>query len=442
MAKKILTIIVLALSLAGFLYLRPYLFKKEAPPRVIDRLPNAEFLGKANILELARETSGMMFYNKVAYRDFTSYEFILSQSKMYGVDLQKPAYLFGNENGDWGAILHITDSSKTANGIDRIRNFVSIRDSIISDIKIWYSPKQKAFFHYGKNYLLVYNGSKFKEVLNQVIDTKFYNQRKEWKKFLNLEQFQNDHLVIYSNWKKLKSFGIETALFAHDSDSLSFNLKSYLKKKTPFYIQKKTAGIAFASLTSSKKSIEIHLDIKKLKEHKEDSLYSSFVKIGRKFGFPIIEFLNAWNGDLCFSEGGLQKIKENYITTELDDEFNITEVEKTRDLEVPGYSLLISTNNQGPFFVNRLFQKGYLRQDGKHFRVLFSPPLNFIQTPNFISLYSGSMAPKLILGEQNRIIWTNRETKYSFQIDSLNVYEVFGSMQIPVARLFKRNRIN
>jgi hypothetical protein len=442
LAKKILTIIVLALSLAGFLYLRPYLFKKEAPPRVIDRLPNAEFLGKANILELARETSGMMFYNKVAYRDFTSYEFILSQSKMYGVDLQKPAYLFGNENGDWGAILHITDSSKTANGIDRIRNFVSIRDSIISDIKIWYSPKQKAFFHYGKNYLLVYNGSKFKEVLNQVIDTKFYNQRKEWKKFLNLEQFQNDHLVIYSNWKKLKRFGIETALFAHDSDSLSFNLKSYLKKKTPFYMQKKTAGIAFASLTSSKKCVEIHLDIKKLKEHKEDSLYASFVKIGRKFGFPILEFLNAWNGDLCFSEGGLQKIKENYITTELDDEFNITEVEKTRDLEVPGYSLLISTNNQGPFFVNRLFQKGYLRQDGKQFRVLFSPPLNFIQTPNFISLYSGSMAPKLILGEQNRIIWTNRETKYSFQIDSLNVYEVFGSMQIPVARLFKRNRIN
>jgi hypothetical protein len=442
LAKKILTIIILALSLAGFLYLKPYLFKKETPPRVVDRLPEAEFLGKANILELARETSGMMFYNKVPYRDFTSYEFILSQSKMYGVDLQKPAYLFGNENGDWGVILHVTDSSKTANGIDRIKNFISIRDSIISETKIWYNPKEKAFLHYGKNYLLLYKGLNFNKIVDQVVKTKIYGQKKTWKKFLSLTQFQNDNLVIYSNWKKLNRFGIETALFAHDSDSLSFNLKSYLKKKTPFYIKKKSAGIAFSSIANSSKSIEFHLDIEKLKKHPEDSLFVSLVQIGRKFGFPIVEFINAWNGDLCFSEGGLQKIKEKYITNELDEEFNVTEVEKTRDVEVPGYSLLISTNNKGSTFVNRLFQKGYLRQDGKQFRVLFSPPLSFIQTPNFISLYSGSMTPKLILGEENRVIWTNRETKYSFQIDSLTNHEVFGSMQIPVARLFKRNKIN
>jgi hypothetical protein len=442
LAKKVFTIIILALSLAGFLYLRPYLFKKEAPPRIIDRLPEAEFLGKANILELARETSGMMFYNKVPFRDFTSYEFILSQSKMYGVDLQKPAYLFGNEDGNWGAILHVSDSSKTSNGIDRIRNFVSIRDSLIYDTKIWYIPKQKAYLHYGKNYLLVYSGTNFRMILNQVLNSKIYRQRKEWKRFLSLKEFQNDHLVIYSNWKKLNRFGIETALFAHDSDSLSFNLKSYLKKKTPFYIRKKTGGIAFASIANSKKSVEFHLDIEKLNEHQEDSLYVSLVQIGRKFGFPITEFLNAWNGDLCFAEGGEQKMLEKYVTTELDEEFNVTEVEKTRQVEVPGYSLLISTNNKGYVFVNRLFQKGFLRQDGKRFRVLFSPPLNFIQTPEFISLYSGSIAPKFNLGDQNRVIWTNQQTRYSFQIDSLNNNEVFGSMQIPVARLFKRNKIN
>lgn len=442
MAKKVLTIIVLALSLAGFLYLRPFLFKKEAPPRLIDRLPEAEFLGKANILELARETSGMMFYNKVPYRDFTSYEFILSQSKMYGIDLQKPAYLFGNEDGNWGAILHVSDSSKTSNGIDRIRNFISIRDSLINYTKIWYIPKQNAYLHYGKNYLLVYSGSNFRKILNQVLNSKIYQQRKEWKKFLNLKEFQNDHLVIYSNWKKLNRFGIETALFAHDSDSLSFNLKSYLKKKTPFYISKKPAGIAFTSIANPKKSVEFHLDINKLNEHPEDSLYVSLVQIGRKFGFPIIEFLNAWNGDLCFTEGGTQKIMEKYVTTELDEEFNLTDVEKTREIEVPGYSLLISTNKKGYIFTNRLFQKGFLRQEEKQFRVLFSPPLNFIQTRDFISLYSGSKPPKLKLSGENNITWTNQQTRYSFQLDSLNSHEVFGSMQIPVARLFKRNKIN
>jgi hypothetical protein len=289
---------------------------------------------------------------------------------------------------------------------------------------------------------LVYIGSNFKKILNQVLNSKVYEQRNEWKKFLSIKEFKNDHLVIYSNWKKLNQFGIETALFAHDSDSISFNLKSYMKKKNPFYIKKKSAGIAFASITNSNKSVEIHLDIEKLRKHPEDSLYYSIVRIGRKFGFPITEFLNAWNGDLCFAEGGAQKMLEKYVTTELDEEFNVTEVEKTREVEVPGYSLLISTNDKGYIFVNRLFQKGYLRQDGEKFRVLFSPPLNFIQTPEFISLYSGSLTPKLILGEQNRVIWTNQQTRYSFQIDSLNNNEVFGSMQIPVARLFKRNKIN
>lgn len=442
MAKKVLTIIILAISLAGFLYLRPYLFKKEAPPRLIDRLPSSDFLGKVNVLELARETSEMMFYNKVAYRDFTSYEFILSQSKMYGIDLQKPAYLFGNEDGNWGAIFHVSDSSKTSNGIDRIKNFVSVRDTLIFDAKIWYIPKKKAYLHYGKNYLLVYLGSNFKSILNQVLNSKIYKQRKEWRKFLSLKEFQKDNLVIYSNWEKLNRFGLETALFAHDSDSLSFNLKSYLKKKTPFYIKKKTAGIAFDRISNSEKSVEFHLNIEKLKEHPEDSLYISLIQIGKKYGLPIVEFINAWNGDLCFAEGGKHKIMEKYVTTELDEEFNVTDVEKTREVEVPGYSLLISTNNKGYIFTNRLFQKGILRQDEKQFRVLFSPPLNFIQTPDFISLYSGSKPPKFTLSGKNNITWTNQQTKYSFQLDSLNSQEVFGSMQIPVARLFKRNKIN
>ena len=39
--------------------------------------------------------------------------------------------------------------------------------------------------------------------------------------------FKNEHLVIYSNWPKLKDAGIKTAIFAHDSDSLSFNLKCF-----------------------------------------------------------------------------------------------------------------------------------------------------------------------------------------------------------------------
>ena len=441
MARKVFTIIILALSLALFLYIRPYIFKKETPPRIVDRLPSAEFLGKANILELARETSSMMFYNKIPFRDFTSYEFILSQSKMYGINLQKPAYLFGFENGNFGAIIQISDSSKTANCIDRINNFVSIRDTIISDSKVWVYAKERIYLHYDKNYLLIYKGFGFKKILEQVVRTKVHSIKKEWKQFLSLNQFPRDYLVIYSNWKKTQNLGFETAMFAHDSDTLGFKLKSYFKKKSPLNLSKKTAGITLKSDGNPKKIIELHLNVQDFAKNPKDSLYLGLVKFARKFGFPIIDFLNAWNGDICFMEGGAQRVREKYISTELDDEFNVREVEKSRDIDVPGYSLLLSTNDKATTFVDRLFQKGYLRKDGKRFRVLFSPPLNFIQTSNFMMFYSGQIAPKLLLGETNKLIWTNRETKYSFQIDSLNQFEIFGSMQIPVSRLFKQNKI-
>jgi hypothetical protein len=442
LAKKVLTIIILAIALGSFLYLRPYIFKKEIPPRLIDRLPDAEFIGKANILELARETSGMMFYNKVSFRDFTSYEFILSQSKMYGINLQKPAYLFGNENGSLGALMQVTDSSKTANGIERIKNFIAIRDTNIFETRIWYSPKEKTYIHYGKNYLLVYKGTDIENILEQVVRAKNFGINKEWKKFLSQTKFNSDHLVISSNWKKLKQFGFETAMFAHDSDSLSFNLKCYVKKKAPFYLKNKPGGISFSTISNSNKSVEMHFNVDNFNKHPEDSLYATLLRIGKKFGFPIVDFFNAWEGDLCFAEGGLQKVKEKYITTELDEEFNTTEVEKTREVEVPGYSLLISTNKKAPVFVNKLFQKGYLRQDGKQFRILFSPLLNLIQTKEYFALYSGEYLPEVISSNQNKVVWTSLETKYTFQIDSLNNHELFGSMQIPVARLFKRNQIN
>lgn len=441
MTRKILTIIILSISLATFLYLRPNLFKKEDPPRLIDRLPDADFLGRVNILELAQETSSMMYYNKIPFRDFTSYEFILGQSKMYGLNLQKPVYLFGNEKGDWGAMIHVSDSSKISQGIERIKNFLNIQDTNILDTKIWYYASRKMYLHYGKNYLFIYKGSNYKKNLGHVLSARIYRKTKEWKAFLAQKQFKNEHLVIYSNWKKLKQFGFETAMFAHDSDSLSFNLKSYLKKKTPFYFKQKSDGIAINSVANVNKSIELHLDISELKNHPEDSLLLSLMKYGRRIGFPVYDFLNAWDGDLCFVEGGIQKVKEQYVETELDEDFNVTEVEKTREVEVPGYSVILSTTPFAPVFINKLFQKGILTKDGEQFRFLFSPLLQYSQSNNFMKFYSGYTAPKLIKSNKNNVVWTNRGTRYFFSIDSLNLNEIFGSLQIPVKRIFRRNKL-
>lgn len=441
MARKVLTIIFLAVSLGLSLYLRPYFFKKAPPARIEDRLPDADFLGKTNLLELARETSSMMYYHKIPFRDFTSYEFILGQSKMYGLNLQKPVYLFGNERGDWGAMLHVSDSSKMSQGIERIKNFLEIEDTLINDTKVWFYPSQKTYLHYGKNYLLVYRGNYFKKVLDHVINAHLYGVTKTWGKFLGKRQFVKENLVIFSNWKKLKEVGFKTAMFAHDSDSLSFNLKSYFYKSSPFYFKQKKEGIAIRSSSEATRALEVHLDINEFKKHPEDSLLLSMLQLGRRIGFPTLDFLKAWDGDLSFVEGGFQKIKEKYVATELDDEFNVKEVEKTREIEVPGYSLVMSTTPYASVFINRLFQKGILTKEGNQFRVLFSPLLHFTQTKNMLRFHSGPIVPFIDKGNKSNIVWTNKGTKYQFYLDSLNRHELFGNLKIPVELLFKRNKL-
>lgn len=441
MIRKTITIVILAAALGAFLYFKPFLFQKPTPPRLIDRLPSADFIGKANILDLARETSGMMYYHKIPFRDFTSYEFLLGQGKMYGLNLQKQVYLFGNEVGDWGCMVEVSDSSKIGQGIERLRKFITIEDTTINDHKIFNYKKEKMFLHYGRNYLFFYKGADFNNYFNQVTKAKYLGIDKAWKTFLSKKQFRDEHLVIYSNWERLQNMGIKTAMFAHDSDSLSFNLKSYLRKESPFYITKKESGKGFKNIENATKSIELHLDISELRKHPEDKLYKELAKIGKRFGFPFVDFLKSWNGDLSFMEGGLQTIQETYIETELDEDFNTAEVEKTREVVVPGYSVYFTSTYHTPIFINKLLKKGILTQEEQNYRFLFSPLLHTTNNRTSYQFYSGQQAPKTVQSTRNQVIWTKEGTRYIFNIDSLNTYEAFGSLQIPVRRIFRRNKL-
>jgi len=439
--RKTLIIVILSAALGAFLYFKPFFFQKPTPPRLIDRLPTADFIGKVNVLDLARETSGMMYYHKIPFRDFTSYEFLLGQGKMYGLNLQKKVYLFGNENGDWGCLIEVSDSSKISQGIERLRKFIAVEDTIINEHQIFSYKKEKMFLHYGKNYLFFYKGTDFVSQFNQVTKAKYLGINEIWKTFLNKKQFRNEHLVIYSNWERLQNMGIKTAMFAHDSDSLSFNLKSYLKKETPFYITKKQNGKGFRNIENATKSIELHLDISELKKHPEDKLYKELAMIGKRFGFPFVDFLKAWDGDLSFMEGGLQTVKETYIETELDEDFNTAEVEKTREVVVPGYSVYFTSTYHAQIFINKLLRKGILTQEQENYRFLFSPLLHSTNNRKSYQFYSGQQAPKTEQSTRNQVIWTKEGTRYIFNIDSLNRYEIFGSLQIPVRRIFRRNKL-
>ncbi|MEY4659735.1 MAG: hypothetical protein ACO29Q_01710 [Crocinitomicaceae bacterium] len=441
MFRKISTFLLLAGALGLVLFLKNILFEKPTPPRIIDRLPTADFIATANILDLAKETNGMLQYNKIAVRDFTTYEFLLGQGKMYGLDLKQNVYLFGNENGNWGAMAKLTDSSKIKGGIERLKKFVKISDSTFNDQKFFYNLEDKSYLHYGVDYILFYKGNDFKSVLEHVINAQHMGIHRDWKRFLAQKQFKNEHLVIYSNWPKLKALGIETAMFAHDSDSSSFKLKSYLKKTKPLYFKEKQDALSYESSEGTQRMIDVHLDVEEFRKNKEDSMYVQLMKLGKRFSFPIAEFIKAWTGDLCFVEGGLQKVKEQYIETVLDEDFNETEVRREKEVLVPTYSALISMNEYGQLFLNKLMAKGFLRQDGNGFRFLFSPLLNMSKVGSVYQFYSASTAPKLVPSFNNHVTWTDKGTKYFFSIDSVTQHEIFGSLHIPVMRLFRRNKL-
>jgi hypothetical protein len=440
MFKKVVLILILSVALGAFLYLRPLLFGKVDPPRIEDRLPEADFLGRAYLLDVARETSGMLFYHKIPFRDFFSYEFLLGQGKMYGLNLQNPAYFFAYETGQWGAVLHVSDSSKIFQGIERLRKFADIRDTLINEQKVYTYPAENGYLFYGKNYLLVYKGKNFEPILKQVSEAKRFGIAPCWKAFLHEKQFRKEKLVIYSNWKKLKDNGIKTAIFAHDSDSVSFSLLAYIRNTKPLNIAMKAPGMNFKEGEFASKMLNIHLDITKLRTSPTDPIYIWLVKLGRKIGFPTAEFLSAWDGDLSFRQGGFQTVQESYIESVLDEDFNVTEVEKKRNVNVPGFSLILSMNEKGQPLFNRLMAKGIITQHDDKFRFLFSPELRFKKKDNYYIFHSGAYTPAIEEHRRNNGVWTERGTRLQFSLDSLSRTEAFGTIYIPVDRLIRRNK--
>jgi hypothetical protein len=440
MFKKFSIIFILAAALGAFLFLRPYIFKKKDIPRLEDRLPDGDFIGRAYILDVARETSGMLYFNKVPFRDLFSYEFILGQGKLYGLNLQDPVYFFANEAGDWGALVHVSDSSKIMEGIERLRKFVDIEDSLYEDHRVYSYPKEKGFITYSSNYLLIYKGDSFKTVFDRVTKAKRNDLSPTWKAFLTEKQFKDEKLVIFSNWSKLKENGIKTAIFAHDSDSISFSLKAYVRNEKPLNISMKSTGLNFRAGEFVSKMLNIHLDISKLRDEPEDPLYKWIVKSGKKVSFPTKEFMDAWEGDLSFRQGGYQLVKETYIESVLDEDFNVTEVEKEKEVKVPGFSLMLSMNGNDRRLMNKLFAKGILTQENESFRFLFSPPLKMQKRGTYYYFHSGDYVPRTEEYLANNGIWTQKGTKIQFSIDSLSKYEAFGSIYIPVDRIIRRNR--
>ena len=125
MRKKLAVIFALAVVFAAVLVFRPWESQDKDAPRFFDRLPDADLIGKANILELLETMKTTTYHFKIPFREFLTREFILQQSKSFGIDIKEPAFFFANEKDweveDFGAMLIVQDSSLVRSGIGRFR---------------------------------------------------------------------------------------------------------------------------------------------------------------------------------------------------------------------------------------------------------------------------------------------------------------------------------
>ena len=442
MIRKVTFIIFLLSLLIAFFYFRPLLFKQKENPSLLDRMPEGQFLGRIKLLDIAEETSSLLYYNKIPFRDLCSPEFLLAQAKSYGLDIQTDIYFFANDSGEWGTLAKVSDSSKIISGIARLRQNSVIKDTLVGTQHVFALDKKNTYLTYGADWVFLYKGDNLPRRMYHVMYSKKNDISKNWKKFEREKEFKKEKTVVYINHPKVNEKGIDAILVAHDSDSSSVQVKTYIRSKKNLKISPKKEGLSFISNLQRDNTVHLHLNIDDLRSSPEDPYYQLMEKLGSRISFPVNSFLNAWEGDLSYHQGGFINVKEKVITSQLDEDFNVTETVTLQDKKVPAFALLLSINTNIQNLLNQLFSKGILRKENDNqLRFLFSPPLKIQQTKNFIYFYSSDVVPPTTLSSFNGGILKYEGNRFGFQIDSMNARETFGSVRIPVGYFLYKRRI-
>ena len=436
-----LGLILIVVSTISFLFLYLRNRNEVEPTRFIDRLPDADIIGRADVLEMATEFMPTLYYYKIPVREFVSPDFFLSQGKAYGIDFQTPLYFFGTESDekikDWGALIPVDDSSKVLDGILAIGSVFDVRDTIIFDKKIYISNSLNLAVSYGKDWLLVSSTKKFPRYLRHVIQAKRNSISPRWKKFLNDETFADKPLVVRAISPRLKENGIESLLIAPTGDSTSITLNTRVTQFDSLSFQLKEDGPYFDAEEYSNRTINAHFNIDRLRGNTSAPLYRLLEKVGKKVSFPLDEFLDAWDGDVAFRMGGIQKIKEEYIESELDENFNVTEVVKYKEVKISGFSLYLSMNKRKENFLTSIFQKGILTTEGKKMRLLYFPPMYMKDSDTSLLFHTGRYAPVVRTDSSHYGLWTFDYTPVSFSLDSAETKSIYGKVQIPLKKLIR-----
>jgi hypothetical protein len=430
MAKKVFFIFLLALSLGAFLVLKPLFSKKPEAPTILDRLPDEEFIGRLNLIDFARESEKITEKNQVGVKDFLAHDFLLSQSKNYGIDLRKYSYVFGNSKGESGLIVELTDSSKIIAGINRLKIVYPIKDTLIGTKKVYVLKKENLYFFYDKSYAFVYKGNQISAKFKRIVDAKLNDQTPTWKDFLKDNTFKKDFFVVSTQSKKLTEFGLKKAVLSIHCDSTHFLIKTALNRKGLLNVSLKEKGFGFKTADESSSFLNLHVDITKFRDNPDDEFLQIINKFAKRISFPTTEFLNAWEGDISFIEGGVTAISETFIETQMDEEFNPIEVRKYKSVSVPKYAIMLSMNDKKESFFQLLNTKGILTQDGSKSRFLFSPPLARKEYQNYTVFNSGDVFPEIQETKTHSIFHTWNGKRYQFDLLGLEEESLLGEFKI------------
>ncbi len=437
MWRKLLLILLLAGAFAALLFIKPWRSVEVIRPRIIDRLPVSTVIGQSNLLNLSKNLSQTLYYYQIPFRDVLSPNIILSRSKKYGVDSQNPVYFFINDSisgKDWGILFSVSDERKIELGIQRIAKSTEIRDTILNTKKMVYSPEFNIFFAYEKDWLLIYKGDHCTQILERITSSKINGIHPRWRNFLTVANFKHDDLIAEIKSDGLKKFGLKSTLIRLNNDSTHFILNTIAEHYDTIAFQLKDGGKGFPKHEFTRQLINLNLDFSYLKSHPDHPYNFVLDSIASKIGFPVDDFWQNFNGNIAFRRGGIEYIREKYIVSELDDDFNVTEVSKTRRVKISNFSLFVNTNKSSEILFNHVKSKGIISEDGKKYRFIFSPPFNQHLRDSSMTFYTSQYEPVVNPLLNNQILWTFNYTPVQFYIDSTATKTVYGRIRFPLKK--------
>lgn len=434
MIKKIILICFLSISFILILYFKPW--RKEILPvtRTIDRIPYSAYVGSLDLLKFSKEIVETNSFNKLKFRQLFSSDFLLSQSRSLGVNIQNPLYFFLDEELNGGILIEVTDYNKLNSGIFKLLEPLNFEYKRSKNRILFKNKIENIFISYDQKVVLLYFGKNYNEIERKVFSAQYKESTPQINKLLSINN-ENSFITIYSEGKHLEKYSIENLIMKSHVDSMNLIVATKLEKENSFGIRMKE-GFSYKNL-KAKNSIDLHLNFQEFKKQKTDKLYLMLESISNKYGIPFIDFLDAWDGDISYRERGKIKVEEKFYETVLDEDFNTVLEEKIKTNYIPDLTALLSVNQNYNQFMNLLKRKGIVvkEYDNEKIRFLFSPPLISKKNKNLTFFYSGNHDENIVLNNSNFFYWQYQDIPFKVELDSIWEKSAFGRISIAIEDL-------